>query len=290
MKKKLIVFLTALLFVSSAFPLMVNAGPYYIGCYVDSIPHDLSGYSFISDRMTPHLCVSTCQKQGFRYAAIEFSISCRCGNSYGIYGKASSSIECNYRCSGDPNEICGGYWRESVYSTTKYQNMSSTVEWNIDRPGYDFKSIILSKADPMLCKRICINNPRCKAWTYVKPHTIQGREPKCWLKYAVPRAIYSRYCVSGVIKRDTHQSNKNSLIIITIRNPEVNGMALDMCKKWGKECGKPAADAYCRAHGYIGALSYKVEYDTPPTRVISTGQVCNASFCDRIVEVKCLRY
>ena len=289
MSKKLITLLSILLAVALILPLQARANLSYIGCYIDSIPHDLTGYSFTSDRMTPELCVSTCRRHGFKYAALEFSINCRCGNSYGIYGKAPSNIECNYRCSGNSNEICGGYWRESVYSTRRYQSVSSTVEWNTDRPGYDFKSIVLPKADPMLCKRICMNNPRCKAWTYVKPYTIQGSAPKCWLKYTVPRAIYSRYCVSGVIKRGSTQSNKNSLIVITIRNPKVNGVALDMCKKWGKECGKPAADAYCRAHGYIGALSYKVQYDTPPTRVISTGQICNTSFCDRIVEVKCFK-
>lgn len=71
------------------------------------------------------------------------------------------------------------------------------------------------------------------------------------------------------------------------KNPKIGGYALDYCKKWGKECGKPAADAYCRKKGYRRALKYRVRRDTPPTKVISSGQVCQAPGCDRINYVVC---
>ena len=42
------------------------------------------------------------------------SEQCFCGNSYGVYGL---SANCNMQCKGNPNEICGGTWANSVYST-----------------------------------------------------------------------------------------------------------------------------------------------------------------------------
>lgn len=71
------------------------------------------------------------------------------------------------------------------------------------------------------------------------------------------------------------------------KNPKVGKYPLDYCKRWGKDCGKPAADAYCRNKGYRRALTYHVKKNTPPTRVISSGQVCNAPGCDRIDYLVC---
>ncbi len=75
----------------------------------------------------------------------------------------------------------------------------------------------------------------------------------------------------------------------TISNPKVNGIALDYCREWARNCGKPAADAWCRANGYKTSVDYAVTSDTPPTRIISTGKICDKSFCDRIVEIKCIK-
>jgi hypothetical protein len=70
-------------------------------------------------------------------------------------------------------------------------------------------------------------------------------------------------------------------------NPKVKGYALDYCQRWGQNCGKPAADEYCRSKGYRRALRYRVRQNAPPTRVISDGRVCNAPGCDRIDRVAC---
>lgn len=70
-------------------------------------------------------------------------------------------------------------------------------------------------------------------------------------------------------------------------HPKVKGQALDYCKKWGQGCGRPAADAYCRFKGYRRALRHRVKQNAPPTRIISSGQICNAPGCDRIDWVAC---
>jgi len=39
---------------------------------------------------------------------------CFCGDSYGLYGKGNET-DCNSNCGGNPSQICGGGWRNSVY-------------------------------------------------------------------------------------------------------------------------------------------------------------------------------
>lgn len=71
-------------------------------------------------------------------------------------------------------------------------------------------------------------------------------------------------------------------------DPLVDGMPLDFCLHWGRDCGEPAADAWCRAQGYAGASTYEVRPASPPTRVFASGQICDMVFCDRIISVTCI--
>ncbi len=52
--------------------------------------------------------------QNYQYAGVQFSFECRCGNNYGLLGKASES-DCNEPCSGNPHQICGDANRNSIY-------------------------------------------------------------------------------------------------------------------------------------------------------------------------------
>lgn len=73
----------------------------------------------------------------------------------------------------------------------------------------------------------------------------------------------------------------------TFDNPQVNGYGLDYCREWGKNCGLPAATAFCKSKGYEKAVSFKVVENNQKTRVINGGQVCDAPSCDRISRVTC---
>jgi len=37
-----------------------------------------------------------------------------------------------------------------------------------------------------------------QAWTYVKPNTLQGSVPDCWLKAGKPSAVHNACCVSDL--------------------------------------------------------------------------------------------
>lgn len=85
-------------------------------------------------------------------------------------------------------------------------------------------------------------------------------------------------------------SNDTSVVtprIVRFNNPMAGGYGLDYCREWAKNCGLPAATAYCQLKGYNQAINYRWVQNNQKTRVINGGQVCDAEFCDRIVMVDC---
>jgi hypothetical protein len=72
------------------------------------------------------------------------------------------------------------------------------MEWNIDRQGGDYYSFDLPITDPTLCQEACGGDPKCSAWAYVKPNTVKGPRPKCFLKKTEPKAKPNPATVSGV--------------------------------------------------------------------------------------------
>lgn len=86
----------------------------YVGCFKDTSVFDLNGHLERSAQNTPQRCVAVCQARGFAYAAVQYGESCLCGNSYGRYGASNA---CNYACTGDRGQACGGYNANSVFST-----------------------------------------------------------------------------------------------------------------------------------------------------------------------------
>ena len=72
-------------------------------------------------------------------------------------------------------------------------------------------------------------------------------------------------------------------------NPTWKGYRLDVCLQWGTNCGKPAADAYCKTKGFSGSLdaTWDLESGYAATRLIGTDQICDASFCRGFQQIIC---
>jgi hypothetical protein len=72
-------------------------------------------------------------------------------------------------------------------------------------------------------------------------------------------------------------------------NPENNGYRLDVCREWGANCGKPAADAFCVAQGFRGSLHHTPDPEPGrnSTRVISSGQICEGKSCTGFQQIIC---
>jgi hypothetical protein len=74
--------------------------------------------------------------------------------------------------------------------------------------------------------------------------------------------------------------------------PTVGNNRLDFCQQWGRGCGKPAADAFCVSQGYESARDWDIDSDIgvqTPTKIFSTGQICDQSFCDGFKFILCLK-
>jgi hypothetical protein len=96
-------------------------------------------------------------------------------------------------------------------SSIGVKGFSEDMEYGYDRLGYDYKNFDMSRANPKLCKEACEKESKCRAWTYVKPNTFQGPNPRCWLKYRVPNKTPNPDCISGIKKmKDTSRNPKRS--------------------------------------------------------------------------------
>ena len=105
-----------------------------------------------------------------------------------------------------PNTIQGpkgNCWLKNSVPAKKSNNccISGTIgEANTDRPGGDythFDNVMGLEVTPQLCQTICQNQARCKAWTFVRPNTIQGPKGVCWLKETEPPPVMNSSCISG---------------------------------------------------------------------------------------------
>ncbi len=73
--------------------------------------------------------------------------------------------------------------------------------------------------------------------------------------------------------------------------PTVGGDRLSFCSNTGSDCGKPIADAWCRAVGFEEALNY--QRDRAPinpqavARYADTGGLCRGVACESFKQIKC---
>jgi hypothetical protein len=73
-------------------------------------------------------------------------------------------------------------------------------EFGIDRVGGDLRNIeTAADANGASCAASCKAEPRCRAWTYVRPG-YQGPAARCYLKSRVTPPRRKPCCVSGVVR------------------------------------------------------------------------------------------
>ena len=89
----------------------------YLGCYEDSDPRDLP-QRVHGREITVRSCAKSCKDLYYRYAGLQFSYLCFCGNKRGRYGMLPE-WKCSSECSNKKDKHCGGYWSNSIYKTGK---------------------------------------------------------------------------------------------------------------------------------------------------------------------------
>jgi len=79
----------------------------------------------------------------------------------------------------------------------------------------------------------------------------------------------------------------------TFANPVMRGVRLDWCKHWGRECGKPAADLFCKESGFQSAQRFQIAKGVgrtgATTLVFGDGRVCRGPTCDGFSAITCIK-
>jgi len=97
----------------------------YIGCFIDDYARDMgegtgdpaesATFTILAGSVTIQGCANFCRDGGFDFAGLQNGSQCFCDNAFGSLG-AATEAECNTPCYGDQTTMCGGPWRNSVYS------------------------------------------------------------------------------------------------------------------------------------------------------------------------------
>ncbi len=76
----------------------------------------------------------------------------------------------------------------------------------------------------------------------------------------------------------------------TFQYPAHDIYRLNYCLNWGKDCGAPAAQAWCAAQGFDRASGFKIDENIGalfPTLVLGESRVCAKFVCDGFREITC---
>lgn len=73
----------------------------------------------------------------------------------------------------------------------------------------------------------------------------------------------------------------------TFQDPKASGRRLDLCLHWARNCGKPAADAWCRTKGHRNAKAWRRQDDVGPTWVLGDKRECSDRGCDGFDFITC---
>ncbi len=77
-------------------------------------------------------------------------------------------------------------------------------------------------------------------------------------------------------------------VFIIASNPD--GYGIDRCLAGGESCGSAAASAYCHAHEFSQALSFRKVAHADVTGALATGDTdCRGAACDAYVAIECIR-
>lgn len=68
--------------------------------------------------------------------------------------------------------------------------------------------------------------------------------------------------------------------------PALDGTRLDACLSNADDCGKPAADAFCKVQGYRESVLFQRE-PVNGSRRLGSGESCEGSACIGFRQIKC---
>jgi hypothetical protein len=138
--------------------------------------------------------------------------------------------------------------RLAVSGIVRADVADATYDENVDRPGGDYRQFDLTEANPRLCQKSCLDETRCRAWSYRKPEGRTNGKPHCALKDRAPATSNDRLNVTGVVSRWQYLEPTYDE---SVERPGSNYREFDLPSADPKLCQKTCLDeARCRAWSY----------------------------------------
>jgi hypothetical protein len=132
------------------------------------------------------------------------------------------------------------WFRESILQIA-LQWEATPFEIGVDRGGNDLSDHDLPMADPRACRDLCVRNPLCRGFTYIKPG-VQAPSARCWLKAAAADWRANTDCTSGIDLAFEADTNRGGEDIEALDLPEARP---ELCRT---ACAQTAA---CVAFTYV---------------------------------------
>lgn len=79
-------------------------------------------------------------------------------------------------------------------------------------------------------------------------------------------------------------------IITHFSLPIYQNYRVDSCLYLNRQCGEPAADAWCRGKGFEKAIDWEIDHDigaTTPTYLMGDQGLCDYALCDGFKYITC---
>jgi hypothetical protein len=155
-------------------------------------------------------------------------VKCKDGDwATGLYGGSGTLVDgLGLLC----NKIAAGTKVVSMKKVPRAPAPGSQAD-GIDLPGRDIRNLVTR--NDFTCKQACGANAGCRAWTWVKNGS------KCWLKDAVPVAVKSECCISGVMEKPVKSMKKAKVVTVV--------QSVDVCRTSGDECDEDTRIAVLEA-------------------------------------------
>jgi len=99
----------------------------YVGCFRDRGKRDLPVLFGKYKKIKRADCLAEAKKKNFKYIGHQYGGECWMSNAFGKYGQVDDS-ECKMKCALEPNLICGGGWRNSVWSVEQYDPQEARIK------------------------------------------------------------------------------------------------------------------------------------------------------------------
>ncbi len=115
-------------------------------------------------------------------------------DNLGKYGWSDRAASLKVRWTGPPLRLGPPIPRATAPPAPSSPNF--TTKMGMDLPGQDYNKFMM-KDGPAACEKACENDPKCLAYTWVRPG-VKGVDAACCLKSGVPVATQDPNCISGV--------------------------------------------------------------------------------------------